>query len=220
MAATSTRIPPSSGIQGALTSDSARLAGIRGSLDAIAPGIWTRAADGEGEFVEARGEMGELVPVVRFHPGATLDERRFVADAPEAVRFLLRLVDRAISASRAASRAAPAGAPAGAADGGRAPVGAAPSAGGGAISQAKDFAAEAAIKCQSPAFKLFLHERHGLERPLTTERAAQKLRSLLGVRSRRELNVGRDAAGAQTGNPEGLARWKQIRADFREWRGR
>jgi len=39
---------------------------------------------------------------------------------------------------------------------------------------------------------------------------AQRLRSLLGVTSRREINEGGAA----------LERWKQIRAEYREWRGR
>jgi hypothetical protein len=55
-----------------MSGEAQRLAGIRGALDAIAPAIWTRAADDAGEFVEARGEMGELLEVVRFHPGATV----------------------------------------------------------------------------------------------------------------------------------------------------
>jgi hypothetical protein len=51
-------------------------------------------------------------------------------------------------------------------------------------------------------------ERHGLDSPATTERAAQKLRSLLGVTSRRELNSDADAA----------ARWKRLRGEFEAWK--
>jgi hypothetical protein len=74
--------------------------------------------------------------------------------------------------------------------------------------------------CASPAFMLFLHERHGLEKPMTAERAAQKLRSVLGVVSRREINdVRRDATGALIENPA-LAAWKDLRRDFQVWKGR
>ena len=197
-----------------MTPDAARLAEIRGSLEAIEPGVWTRAADGEGEFVEARGEMGELLPVARFHPGATREEMEFVVGAPAAVRFLIGLVDRARARMREIDAGASGVVRQAHHEGHRGR-----SAGSGAGStgsshgelvepRTKDFAAEASMNCKKPAFKLFLHERHGLEKPLTTERAAQKLRSLLGVASRRELNAGGDA----------LARWRQVRADFREWR--
>ncbi len=72
----------------------------------------------------------------------------------------------------------------------------------------KNHAAEAAMKCQEPAFKAFLEARHGLERPLTGERVAQKVRSLLGVTSRAELN--RNAAAVD--------RWKRLRGEFETWR--
>lgn len=171
-----------------MTPDAARLTAIRQKLDAIAPGEWMRACDSDGEFVEARGPMGELVPVARFHPGASLAEMEFMADAPRNVAFLLGLVDRAIKRLRPAQQAE------------RLPA------------QAKDFAAEAAIKCTEPAFKAWLEEAHALARPLTDERAAQKLRSLLGVTSRAELNNDNAAA----------VRWRRLRDDFKAWlkRGR
>lgn len=73
---------------------------------------------------------------------------------------------------------------------------------------AKDYAAEAAMKCADPAFKRFLIECHGLERPATDDRTAQKLRSLLGVTSRRALNESTAAA----------ARWRSLRTAFDGWR--
>lgn len=73
---------------------------------------------------------------------------------------------------------------------------------------AKDYAAEAAMKCAEPAFKRFLMECHGLQSPATDDRTAQKLRSLLGVTSRRELNESTAAA----------ARWRSLRTAFDGWR--
>jgi len=72
----------------------------------------------------------------------------------------------------------------------------------------KNHAAEAAMKCGDPAFKRFLMERHGLESPATDERATQKLRSLLGITSRRELNHGGLSAEA----------WVRLRREFEAWR--
>lgn len=169
----------------------ARIERIRTQLDAIAPGEWSLCFDGDerdgGAFVEARGTAGELIPIVRFRREASPDEMEFVAGAPEAVRFLLDLVDRAIAKARrqAADARSDAKQP-----------------------PAKDFAAEAAMKCQEPTFKAFLEACHGLERPLTDDRAAQKLRSLLGITSRKALNE--DAAAAE--------RWKRLRGEFQDWR--
>lgn len=179
-------------MQAARREEMQRLGRIRRLLGAIAPGEWLRAEDAEGAFIEARGLHGELLPVARFHPGATLDEIEFAAAAPDHIRFLLGLVDRAIVALRPARGGVRAGQRDQAERG----------------DAGKDFAAEAAMKCQEPAFSVFLEQRHGLERPLTDERVAQKVRSLCGVNSRRELN----------GSGEAAARWKNLRADFDAWK--
>lgn len=184
--------------------EAARLERIRGQLAAIEPATWSRAHDGSGCFIEAAGPMGELCEVARFHAGATGDEIAFAVDAPGHVRFLLGLVDRAIAKLRLAE-GRKGDRPS--ADVGR-PAGGPASAAGGTAREAKDFAAEAAMKCGEPAFKKWLEESHGLERPLTDERAAQKLRSLLGVTSRAELNSDTRAA----------ARWKKLRGEFEAWR--
>ena len=184
-------------------SELARIETIRADLSAIAPGRWTLAADGDGMFVEAQGAMGELWPLARFDPRASTEEQMFAASAVEHVRFLLGLVDRAIASRRASAAAQPAP-PAG-----RQTTGGGRSAAAGA-DDAPDYAAEASIQCGKPAFKKFLMEAHGLESPATTERTAQKLRSLLGVTSRRDLNDDREAA----------ERWRKLRGEFQAWRRR
>jgi hypothetical protein len=166
-----------------MISESARLSRIRDQLAAIAPGEWTRVHDDKGCFAEARGPMGELLPVLRFHSGASEDEIAFIVDAPDNMRFLLSLVDRAIARLRPAlpeNQKEP---------------------------DPKDYAAECAMKCAEPAFRAFLEQQHGLERPLTDERVAQKVRGLLGVTSRAELNDDGHAA----------ARWTALRGDFDAW---
>lgn len=169
-----------------MTSEAAQLARIRDQLAAIAPGDWSRVYDAEGCFVEARGPMGELMTVCRFDAGATEDEIAFICDAPDNMRLLVGLVDRAIAAIARLRQPEPPREP----DGG------------------KDYAAECAMKCAEPGFRVFLEEKHGLERPLTDERVAQKVRGLLGVTSRRELNDGGRAAEA----------WKALRGEYETWR--
>jgi hypothetical protein len=173
-----------------MLSEAARLARIRDQYAAIAPASWSRVHDGDqadaGCFVEALGPMGELSPVLRFCRGATDDEIAFVVDAPDSVRFLLGLVDRAIERMRPQREAE------------RRPADTAP----------KDFAAECVMKCAEPVFRVFVEEKHGLEPPLTDERVAQKVRGLLGVTSRAELNQPGQAA----------ERWKAMRGAFEAWR--
>lgn len=157
---------------------------IRNRLVGLSGQKWYRSSDERGQFVEARTGMGELNEIARFHPGALPEEIDFVVGAPEMVAFLLRLVDRAIAKAR---RDAPHQQN---------------------QSRRKDFAAEAAMKCDDAAFKVFLEEKHGLERPLTTERVAQRLRTILGITSRSELNKDDTAAD----------RWRSLRASFEAWR--
>jgi hypothetical protein len=172
-----------------LSPDAKRLREIRVALDSIAPADWTRVHDQSGAFIEIRGAMGELFVLARFDPGATNEEMTFATDAPDMVRFLLRLLDnsfqtiRKLKGTTAANQAA------------------------GEPAANKNFAAECALKCQDARFKVYLEERHGLERPLTDDRVAQRVRSILGVTSRKQLNEGGAPAEA----------WKSLRADFAAW---
>ncbi|WP_315920412.1 hypothetical protein [Mesorhizobium sp. SP-1A] len=167
------------------SAESMRLSRIRSRLVAIAPGDWSLVADGSDSFVEARGPMGELLPIARFAPGATADEIATICDAPADLRFLVGLVDRAIARIKPPAQSA------------RPPQ-----------REPKDYAAECAMKCAEPAFRVFLEQQHGLGRPLTDERVAQKVRGLLGVTSRAELNDGGAA----------VDRWMGLRSEYDAWR--
>ncbi|WP_319520222.1 hypothetical protein [uncultured Martelella sp.] len=73
---------------------------------------------------------------------------------------------------------------------------------------AKNYAAECAMKCSEPAFKAFMEARHALARPLTDDRVAARVRSILAISSRTELNTSNEAA----------ARWRGMVNDFENWR--
>lgn len=177
----------------ALSPDAVRLKTVRASLAAIAPGVWTRAHDEKGAMIEARGAMpGEVFVLARFEAIATDDEIDFAHNAPEHVGFLLRLLDQAFATIRTLK-----GDPPPRNEAAREPAALDP----------KNFAAECAMRCQDPRFKVYLEERHGLERPLTDERVVQKVRSMLGVTTRKELNDGGKASEA----------WKALRASFAAW---
>lgn len=168
-------------------SESERLNAIRSDLAALDAREWIRVEDGLGGFVEAAGAFSERVVLLRFDSAATNEEKQFVADAPDMVRFLLGLVERAIERLKPKPENAAADTVA---------------------DERKNYAAEAAMKCSEPAFKVFLGERHGLESPMTDERTAQKLRSLLGVTSRKDLNSDDQAA----------ERWRRLRREYGNWR--
>lgn len=146
--------------------------------------------DGDGMMLDARGRDGSLVTIARFTGHASQDEMEFLAASAGDAALMHGLVDRAIDAARRRRG-----------DTGRdAPP----------ELRQPDHTTEAAMLCTDPAFKRFLMERHGLDSPATDERTAQRLRSLLGVTSRREINQS-DAA---------RERWMSLRGEFRTWKGR
>lgn len=173
--------------------EAARLNAIRRRVAYLDGGRWMLAADGEATMLDARGHDGSIVVIARFERLASPEEMELAAAAPDDLRFLLALIDRAIAAERA--RRGPA-----------APQGGVPA----RETRQPDHTTEAAMLCGDPAFKRFLLDCHGLEPPASDERAAQRLRGLLGVTSRREINQS-DAA---------RERWLALREDFRKWKGR
>ena len=172
-----------------MSAEGIELRRIREKLAALNGDDWQLCCEGGVSFVEAKTRHGELNKICTFHPGATPDEIDMVVGAPSMAAFMLDLVDRAIVAVRQA-----------------APRQGAPRQ--GRHSKRRDFAAEASMKCDDAVFKAFLEEQHGLERPLTTDRAAQRLRSILNIKSRKELNENSAAA----------ERWQNFRAAFEAWK--
>lgn len=168
--------------------EAAMLTRIRALVAAHDGHAWELGSEGDGMILAAAGRDGSNVIVARFSAHATIDEMQLSSGALDYCRFLLSLVDRAIVAMKAAEQREPE-----------------PEA-----RRAPNYSAEAAMLCGSPAFKKFLMERHGLESPATDERVAQKLRSILGVTSRRQINESEAVRD----------RWVRLRADFNFWKGR
>src|SRR5690606_5085342 len=150
----------------------------------------------EGMLLDAleKAEGGtSRIMLARFGKHTTYDEAQLIAAALPDIRFLLGLVDRALAFAAEARRS-------------RQQHSAAPPAPG--QHKRKNYATEAVMKCAEPAFKRFLMERYGLESPATNDRVAQRLRGILRVTSRRELNDNNQAA----------ERWKALRSEFDAWR--
>lgn len=73
----------------------------------------------------------------------------------------------------------------------------------------KDYAAQCAMLCGQPAFQKFLFELHGLENQ-NPEAAASRVRSILNISSRTELNT----------NPAAAEGWRKLFGAFEQWRKR
>lgn len=130
-----------------MNEEATKLRQIRNRLAMLGECQWLVSVSGAETYVEAKTATDTSI-VAQFFKGASPDEIEFFANAPTDMAFMMRLIDRAIEAARQRS----------------------PQASQSRQSGPKDFAAESAMKCEEPAFKAFLEDRHGLERPLTTGR--------------------------------------------------
>jgi len=160
-----------------------RLDAIRNRISLASP-VWGVAADGE-MTVTAGADEAAAQPVAVIVQGAAFGDAELLCHVVDDITWLLdrytTLATRYRDATRELEKSRP---------------------------KPADFAAECAMKCADAAFKKYLEERHGLERPLTDERVATRIRTVLNIKSRAELN--RDPAATE--------RWKSLRADFEQWR--
>ncbi|MDX3929187.1 MAG: hypothetical protein QHC90_25725 [Shinella sp.] len=141
---------------------------------------WGVMAGLEGFCLTAAG--GEIVAT--FAESAAYDDRELICHAPDDLRFMLEIYDR-LSARyrRAAAELAKRNPP------------------------PKDFAAECAIKCEDPLFLRFLRDEHGVDTS-DTLRVASRIRTMLAIQSRAELNT----------NDAAKQRWLSLRSQFDNWR--
>ncbi|WP_026618307.1 hypothetical protein M728_000342 [Ensifer sp. WSM1721] len=160
-----------------------RLDAIRNRV-ALAAKDWGVTASDTFCLTAGQGEI-----IATFEKTAGFDDCELICHAPDDLRWLLSAYDALVRRYRELTRGMARPGPQQ-----RQPN--------------KDYAAECAMKCAEPAFKKFLEECHGLARPLTDDRVAIKVRSILNIRSRAELND--DAAAA--------ARWHDLRSAFDAWR--
>lgn len=74
--------------------------------------------------------------------------------------------------------------------------------------QADDLARDCAILCQRGDFARYLRESHGLDDIADAERVSSRVRSMLAISSRTELNT----------DPAAADRWRKLKSDFEAWR--
>lgn len=159
-----------------------RLDSIRTRLASASP-AW-EIVIGDSIAVRA-GEAGDLPEVLTFARDVFIDDRELITHAHEDIAWLLSAYDRLATRYREALAEIR------------------------RIDQAqktKDFAAECAMQSSRQAFRMFLRERHALE-ATDDERVNARVRSILAIQSRAELNT--DESARQ--------RWFSLRAEFRKW---
>lgn len=167
----------------ALTPAQIRLEAIRGRVG-LASASWELAGTDVIEML-AGDETGHA-PVAIFAAGGMFADQDFLSHAPDDLRWLLgrydALADRYRAALREIDRLTP---------------------------KPKDFAAECAMKCEDPLFRQFLAAEHDID-ATDRERIATRLRTVLQITSRAELNT--DEAARK--------RWLALRDRFDRWRKR
>jgi hypothetical protein len=154
-------------------------------IHAAASTDWRRGMTPSGEGMLARLiPAQEPQPVLTFDPWADRGDLAFVEKAHAGMGFLIRLVKslkRRIEELEGPPSAPPPEPP--------------------------NHAANCAIYCDKPAFQRFLTECHGLQNQ-NSDATASRVRSILNIRSRAELND----------NPAAAEGWKKLRGEFYAWK--
>lgn len=156
---------------------------IRLNLETIGP-EWAESYDvksGSSQVCDVNVKTGEVYPLVTIHKSCPSDAREIIRKVPTYLRALLLLREEAVKEYR--KLAAP------------------------SMEPDKNYAAECGMRCNDPMFRRFLTEQHGLETS-DLERVATRVRTMLAVSSRAELNT----------DPEAAARWISLRAEFEAWK--
>lgn len=124
----------------------------------------------------------EVEPIARLLPACGMDERELLIKAPQYMRlFNLFLTEAFARIKDLESRYEP-------------------------KRKAPSLAQQCAIECAKPAFKKFLHEQHEVD-IADQERVNTRVRTMLKIQSRAELDTDSDAA----------RRWRDLHDRFKKW---
>jgi len=159
-----------------------RLDAIRQRLANASPD-WSLVAD--GHLIITAGEGDDQAPVLAFDPKADIGDQELMAHARDDIVWLL------VTYERLARRYHDAVAELQRRDG----------------TPKKNHSAECAMLCERHDFRHFLHVCHGLE-TTDAERVNARVRSILAIRSRAEIDTDNDAR----------KRWLSLRTEFWDWK--
>jgi hypothetical protein len=182
-------------------SENRKLRNLFALSDRIAGDVWSCETDRNSRWIEVRRAMGGQGVVLDFTRDATRDDVEMVTDALDNLTFLLALVARAAAKVREqageieelkaqlAHISATAEAPA------------------EASTTPPNYSAQAAILLGKPAFWRFLTEQRQGEIVDDKDSADAVLKALLGITSKKQLNIDDGAR----------SRWRDLAAEFSAW---
>ena len=130
---------------------------------------------------------GRVEPISTILPECGFAERRLLGRAPVYVGALLALLDEALQVIRRLQPPKPET----------------------TKPQPRDFARDAGILCNDPTFRGYMAACHDADTS-DAERTATRLRTILRIKSRAELNT----------DPAALDRWQKLLENFRRWKER
>lgn len=140
----------------------------------------------EAEICLRDGQTGEVYPIAILKPECSYDDRRLMLRAPVLLRAAILVAERSFDEVRALRAEIDRlnGKPTG------------------------NYAAQCAKLCDDRRFRQFLVNRHGLTDLTDRERTISRVRSVLSIRSRAELNE----------DPAAVERWKSLVGDYESWK--
>jgi hypothetical protein len=145
----------------------------------------------EAEICQRDTITGEIVPILIINPACSYQDERFIERAPVLFKAAMTLLDEAFRIIRELQ-------PPKSQDPGKRQN----------HTRKSDYAAECAMMCGRADFRRCLSACHGLD-VADDERVKTRVRSILKIKSRGEINDDLQAA----------ARWKDLRANFNAWKG-
>lgn len=142
----------------------------------------------EAEICQRDNVTGEIVPIMIINPICSFQDERFIERAPILFQAAMTLLNEAFRKIREFQ-----------------PPKVEPKQ---SQNHKGDYAAECTMMCGRADFRRYLSACHGLD-VADDERVKTRVRSILRIKSRGELND----------DPQAAARWKNLRANFNAWKG-
>lgn len=148
---------------------------------------WQFALTHEGETLTARViPVEDPYKVLTFDKACTYPDRDSIIHAHADRTFLLELLDEAFAVIRRMRGQLP------------------------RPKKPADYAAECAMKCKDPDFQMFMHQVYGVDNPSDTLRVENRVKSMLQISSKKDLNENSEAANA----------WRKLVGEAEAWNKR
>ncbi|NSY10793.1 hypothetical protein G6L14_02030 [Agrobacterium vitis] len=164
-------------------------------VDALATAEWLRGLDPATRVpILSVREAGSstVQDIATLRPGISFDDEQMLIKGRAWIRFLLSMLDTAFDHIRAQNmeirnleRKA-------------------------AGKEPPNYAAECAMASQQNDFRLWLIDQHGMDPSADADRIKTRVRTMLQINSRAELNT----------NPAAASRWQRMKKDFETWKAR